>query len=63
MTHRYFQPCDQANIGAGKEPDSSCLKCNGKGFFYAPMYHFLETETAFIRSIHSWWARTCSCKN
>jgi hypothetical protein len=34
MTHRYFQPCDQANIGVGKQPDAECVWCEGRGFYY-----------------------------
>lgn len=34
MRTTLFQPCDEANIGAGCDPYLSCHRCLGRGFFY-----------------------------
>lgn len=47
MRTTLLQPCDEANIGAGRDPWPTCDCCLGRGFYY-------DAKN---------WARTCFCKN
>lgn len=34
MRTTLFQPCNDANICAGREPKAGCPNCLGRGFYY-----------------------------
>lgn len=34
MRTTLFQPCNEANVGAGCDPLAECHNCLGRGFFY-----------------------------